>query len=266
VQIFSRRLAQTTILIFVTIALALSAQATTYSKASLNGSYSFLTNLWTADASTNQIAMVGVLTFNGAGKVNGSYTLVSLQVSHAGTLVGTYTVSSNGTGKITFTSGSTAKFAIALNNPTSAGVAQGVQLLQTNDSNNEIVSGIAVLQSTTAQTYTAASIKGNFSFQWNIWTANASGYEGSIIGTCNFDGNGKFKSSGTQVLGGVAKAATETGTYTVNPDGSGTISFSGSEVAFVLNSVASGQARGAQFIQNLDESGNYVITGTALQQ
>ncbi len=93
----------------MTIALALSAQAATFSKASLKGSYSFLTNLWTADASTDEVAMVGVLTFNGAGKVTGSYTSISLEVFKTGALGGTYTVSANGTGKITFTSGSTVK-------------------------------------------------------------------------------------------------------------------------------------------------------------
>jgi hypothetical protein len=46
--LFSRRFAQVGVLIIMTIALALSAQAATYSKASLKGSYSFLTNLWTA--------------------------------------------------------------------------------------------------------------------------------------------------------------------------------------------------------------------------
>lgn len=264
-QIFSRRLMQVGVLVFLTIALSLSAQAATFNKASLKGSYSFLTNLWTADASTNQLAMVGVLTFNGAGKVTGSYTSISLQVSQTGTLGGTYTVSSNGTGKITFKTGSTAQFAIVLNS-TAAGVAQAVQLLQTNDSKNEVVSGSAVLQSTTAQTYSIASLKGTFGFHWNIWSADASGFQGSMIGMCSFDGKGNFKSSGTSVVGGAAKTQTETGTYKVNADGSGSISFPGSQVALVLNSVTAGQAVGAQFIQNLSESGKYVITGTALMQ
>jgi surface antigen len=265
VQIFNRRFKQVGVLVFLTIALALSAQATTYNKASLKGSYSFLTDLWTANTGTDQIAMVGVLTFNGAGKVTGSYTSVSLEALQTGTLGGTYTVSANGTGKLIFKTGSTAQFAISLNS-TSAGVAQGVQLLQINDNKNETVSGTAVLQSTTAQTYTVASLKGNFGFQWNIWSADPSGFQGSIIGMCSFDGKGAFKSSGTTVVGGVVKAQTETGTYTVNPDGSGSISFPGSEVAFALNSVAAGQAKGGQFIQNLNESGNYVITGIALMQ
>ena len=111
--------------------------------------------------------------FDGAGTVTGSYTSISSEVFKTGTLGGTYTVNSNGTGTITFTTGSTAQFAITLNS-TAAKVAHGVQLLQTNDRNNEIVSGTAVLQSTTAETYSVASLKGNFSFQWSLWTADAS--------------------------------------------------------------------------------------------
>jgi len=246
----------------------LSAQATTFSKASLNGSYSFLTNLWTADTSTDQIAVVGVLNFNGAGKVTGSYTSISLNVFKTGTLAGTYTVSSNGTGKITFTTGSTAKFAITLNNPTAAGVAQGLQLLQTNDPNNEVVSGTAVLQSTAAETYGVASAKGNFALQWNLWTADASQSQASLIGVGSFDGKGTCKDSTTMVLDGKIQTGTHTDTYTVNPDGSGTITTpDGTQIAFVLNSVAAGQAKGAQFIVNMSENiGNSVVTGITLKQ
>jgi hypothetical protein len=265
VQIYSQRSVQVGVLIFMTIALALSAQAATFSKASLKGSYSFLTNLWTADVNTNQFAMVGVMTFDGAGKVTGSYTSISLEVFQTGTLGGTYTVNANGTGTINFTKGSTAHFAITLNS-TAAGVANGLQLLQTNDKHNEVVSGTAVLQSTTAETYSVASLKGNFSFQWNLWTADVSNFQGSVIGMISFDGKGNFKDSYKSVVGGVLKTEAQTGTYTVNPDGSGRVSFPGSQPAFALNSVVAGQAKGAQFIQNLSESGNYVVTGIALMQ
>jgi hypothetical protein len=262
---FSRRFVQVGVLIFAITALTLSAQAASFSKASLKGSYSFLTNLWTANVNTNQFAMVGVMTFDGAGNVTASYTQISGGVVTTGALGGTYTVKSNGTGAITFTTGSTAHFAITLNS-TAAGVAHGVQLLQTNDRHNEVVSGTALLQSTTPETYSVASLKGNFSFQWNLWTADVSEPQASTIGMINFDGKGNCKGSDTSVLDGKVKTETYTCTYTVNPDGSGSISLSGSQVAFALNSVAAGQAKGAQFIQNLDESGNYVVTGIALKQ
>ena len=248
-------------------ALVLSAQAATFSKASLKGSYSFLTNLWTANANTNEFAMVGILAFDGAGNVTGSYTSISLQVFQTGTLGGTYTVNSNGTGTLTFTTGSTAQFAITLDS-TAANVAHGVQLVQTNDSNNEIVSGTAVLQSTTAQTYSLASLKGNFGFQWSLWTAAVSEYQASDLGMISFDGKGNAKAVSTIVADGGSFTQTLTGTYTVNSDGSGTITLPGAQIVFVLNSVAAGQGKGAQFIENCTSvgSGNYAITGIVLKQ
>lgn len=97
----NRRFAQVGILIFMAIALALPAQAATFNNTSLKGSYSFLTSLWTASVSTNQFGMLGVMTFDGAGDVTGSYTSVSWDTVQTGTFSGTYTVSSNGIGAIT---------------------------------------------------------------------------------------------------------------------------------------------------------------------
>ena len=264
-QILSRRCMQVGVLIFVTIALALSAQAATFSKASLKGSYSFLTNLWTANVNTNEFATVGILTFDGAGNVTGSYTSISGGVVQTGTLGGTYTINSNGTGTITFATGSTAQFAITLDS-TAAGVAHGVQLLQTNDSNNEIVSGTAVLQSTTAETYSVASLKGNFAFQWNLWTAAVSEYQASDLGMMSLDGKGNANAWSTIVAGGTSFTKTLTGTYAVNSDGSGTISLPGAQIVFVANSVAAGHVKGAQFIENCTSvgSGNYAIAGIVL--
>jgi hypothetical protein len=265
VQIFSRRFVQVGVLVFMTIALALSSQAATFNKASLKGSYSFLTNLWTANVNTNQFAMVGVMTFDGAGNVTASYTEDSGGVVQTGTASGTYTVNSNGTGAIAFTTGSTAPFAITLNS-TAAKLAHGVQLLQTSDNANEVISGTAVLQSTTAQTYSVASLKGNLTSQWNIWTADVNFPEFGNVGIITFDGKGNLKGSQTEMQGGVLYTGTFTGTYTVNPDGSGTGSTSGGlQFAFALNSVAAGQAKGGQFLAK-QGSGNYVLTGIALKQ
>ncbi len=253
----------------MTIALALSAQAATFSKASLKGSYSFFTNLWTANGSTSQFAMVGIMTFNGAGTVTGSYTSIDGGAVTTGTLGGTYTVNSNGTGTITFTTGSTAQFAINLDS-TAAKVAHGVQLLQTNDSNNEIVSGTAVLQSTTTQTYSVASVKGTFSLQLNEWTASASFPEFGGFDRITFDGKGNVTGSQTYMEAGVLYEESVAGTYTVNSNGTGIFSSSqsASQFAFALNSVAAGQAKGAQFllIEAPKGNANIVFSGTALKQ
>jgi hypothetical protein len=272
VQVFSRRFVQVGILIFMAIVIALPAQAVIFSNASLKGTYSFSTNLSTANASTNQFAMVGVLAFDGAGHVTGSFTSISFDTVQTGTLSGTYTVSSNGTGTITFTTGSTAHLAITLNS-TVSGVAHGVQLLQINDSSNEILSGTAVLQSTTTLTYSVASVKGNFAFQYNPRTAAVSLAEDGGIGIFTFDGKGNLKGTATIMFDGGLFGGPFTGAvYTVNPDGSGTISgigMHGLQIAFALNTVTTtGQAKGLQFLDTNtgDGPGNLVITGSALKQ
>jgi hypothetical protein len=272
VKIFSRRFLQIGFLIFMTIALAFSAQATTFSNASLKGGYSFLTNLWTANVNTNQFAMVGVMTFDGAGNVTGSYTQNSGGSVTAGILGGTYTVNSNGTGAIVLTAGLTAQFAITLLS-TAGGVADGVRLLQTNDSNNEVISGTALLQSSNAETYSVASLKGNFAFQGNQWTADVTEAQSSTIGAFKFDGTGGFKGSETTMYAGELSSGPFTGTYTVNSDGTGTLSGTSKhnhhlQFAFALNSVTAGQAKGLQVVATEpgNGNGNYVDTGTMLKQ
>lgn len=263
-QILSRRFLQVGILIFVTIALALSAQAATFSKASLKGSYSFLVNKWTADVNSTQGAEVGVVTFDGAGNVTESYTSINGGVVQTGTDSGTYTVNSNGTGTINWTDGH--QTAINLNS-TAAKLAHGVQLLATDDSYNEVISGTAVLQSTTVQTYSVASLKGNFTYQWNKWTADVNEAQGGGFGIFSFDGKGHVKGSGTYMDGGVLQTGTFTGTYTVSSDGSGSLSLSNNvQMKFVLNNKPPlGTAKGLQFL-NTNTIGNIVASGIALKQ
>jgi hypothetical protein len=266
----SRRFLQVGVLVFVALALASSAQAAGFSNASLKGSYSFSTNLRTANVNTGQFAAVGVMTFDGVGNVTGSYRSISDHSVQNGALGGTYGVKSNGSGVIDLTTGLTAKFAITLNS-IAAGVAQGVQLLRTDDTNNEVVSGTAVLQSTTAGKYTVASLKGNFAFQYNPWTADASLAEDGGVGIFSFDGKGNIKGSVTIMYGGGQFGGPLNATYTVNSDGSGAISVVGKhnvQFAFALNSVAAGQAKGFQFLDTNtgDGKGNLVITGNALKQ
>ena len=270
---FSRRFMQVAVLVFVTITLALSAQAVVFSNASLKGSYSFLLNRWTVQY--NQDAVVGVMAFDGAGNVAASFTYIDGGVVQTGTDSGTYTVNSNGTGAINFTNfsgtGASPHFAITLNS-TAAGLAHGLQLVQTNNTANYVQSGTALLQCTTAATYSVASLKGNFSWQGNLWTANVNQAQSGGIGTFSFDGKGHVKGVWTRMDGGVLHTGTFTGTYTVNSDGSGsiTVTFSPGPVtqaAFVLNNKPplGTAAKGLQFLQtNLE--GNIVISATALKQ
>jgi hypothetical protein len=252
------------------IALALSAQAS-FNNASLKGGYSFLIDRWTADVNRNQEGVVGVMTFDGVGNVTASITSISGGVVQTGTASGTYTVNSNGTGAINFTTGGSnpPHFAITLTSST-GGLAHGLQLLQTNDNHNLVESGTAFLQSATAATYTLASVKGNLSFQLNKWTADVNEMQQGIVGIFIFDGKGNVKGSFTGVNSGVVETGTITGTYIVNADGSGSMALTTGadhpQVAFALNNATStSPAKGLQLLQT-SGTGNKVQSGIALKQ
>jgi len=258
------------VLLLATIVPGLSAQAAGFGNASLKGSYSFLVDRWTADASTDQFAMVGLMQFNGTGVVTGTYTSISASTVETGALGGTYSVSPNGTGTISLTSGSTAQFAITLNS-TVAGVPHGIQLLQTNDNSNEVISGTAVLQSTAAGTYSVASLKGNFAFQGNTWTADPMLAEDGDIALFTFDGKGHLKATVTSMFDGALYTNTVNGAYTVSSNGTGTVSIisnNSPKFAIALNSVASGLAGGLQALATNpgNGNGNYVAAGIGVKQ
>lgn len=258
------------LLVLLSTAVPLSAHAVTFTNASLKGSYSFLNNLWTASSSTNQFAMVGVLTFDGVSSVSGSYTSISSTTVKTGALGGTYSVNSNGTGTITFTAGLTDEFAITLNS-TASGLAHGLQMLDISDSSNVVISGTALLQSTsTTQTYSVASLKGTFALQYTPHTDDTSLAEDGGIAIFTFDGKGNIKSSQTVMFDGTLVTGSGSFTYTVSSDGSGTIApaSKGPHFAFALNTVAGSLAKGLQFLDTntSDGPGDLVITGSALKQ
>lgn len=271
-QGFTRRFRTVRILIFIfmAIVIALPARATTFSNANLNGSYSFVINLWTANENTKEFGTVGVMTFDGLGEGNGVYTQTAAGgMITSGSFGMNYTVNANGTGTITCTTGLTYEFAVTLNS-TTGGVAHGLQLLQTNDDKNEVVSGNAVLQSIAAETYSVASLKGNFAFQGNEWTAVGKDAEEGFVGILTFDGKGNVIGSYTDMYDGELTSPTLTaGTYTVNSDGFGGMLFLADNIqfSFALNSAtATGSAKGLQFVVNNSNGFNIVRSGTALKQ
>jgi hypothetical protein len=240
-----------------------------FTKASLKGSYGFLLNRWTADLNKNQEGDLGVVTFNGAGKVATSFTSVSGGVASTTTLSGTYTMKATGIGAATFTTtGGPVKFVLALSS-TVGGVAEVVQLMITNDATNGVTRGIAVLQSPTAVTYTNATLKGIFVFRGDSWTADSSQDRTGTVGLLTFSGAGKVKGTFSLVKKGVLQAGTATGTYIVNADGTVTMSLkTGTDTpqfVMVLNTVVAGHATGFDFLQT-NETSNRVDSGTGLMQ
>src|ERR1035438_117334 len=218
-----RSFSQICLLVVITIVLVLSAQSATFSNASLHGSYAFLGNRWTADVNEPQGGMIGVMTFDGVGNFTESYTGMVNGLPTSGTFTGTYTVNPNGTGMLTYSTGWQWVFVV---NSLSGKIAHGIQLVPITDMPpNEVGASTALLQSSTAKTYTVANLKGNFSFQSTEWTADPSQpiYAGN--GLFAFDGKGNVKGSSSYMeSGGTVQTETFTGTYTVNSDGIGTIS------------------------------------------
>ena len=255
---------QACLLLFVTIILVLSAQAATFSNATLQGSYTFLGTRWTADVNEPQGGVIGVMTFDGVGNMTESFTGMVNGSLTSGTFTGTYTVNPDGTGTLTFSSGW--EWAIVVNS-VSAKIAHGIQLLPLTDLlPNEVGTSTALLQSSTAKTYTLANLKGSYSFQTNEWTADPSQpiYAGN--GLLTFDGKGNVKGSSSYMESGeTVQTETFTGTYTVNSDGIGTISLStGTQYAFVLNTATGAVANGLQIVQT-NTTGNIAICGIALR-
>jgi len=263
VQAFARQFGQVVVFIFTTVVLVLSAQATTFSNASLQGSYGLLGNHWTADPNASQLGRVAVMTFDGVGDCTESYTEMVGGTFMAGTITGTYAINSNGTGTIT---AGELQLAIVLNS-TVGKVAHGFQLLLTTDLGyNAEDTGIALLQSTAEADYSLATVKGTFSFEYNEWTADPTQTYYGGIGLFTFNGKGNVTGSSSYTAGGVLATNTFTGTYTVNTNGSGTISLStGVQYAFVLNTVTGGLAKGLQFVQT-NTTGNLAICGVAQKQ
>lgn len=73
------------------------------------------------------------------------------------------------------------------------------------------------------------SLNGAYGFK-----VTSSPYPGGTIGVMNFDGAGNVSMPLTTVGVGAAAKGTFTGTYTINPDGSGTIQTPGPSFAFVM--------------------------------
>lgn len=112
------------------------------SNANLKGTYSLLINNWQADPSWPMIGAVGGLRFDGTSSVTFSYMQEVGGVSSTQTMLGTYSIDTDGSGTMVFGTGASAvtyDFAI---NDVRKSIATGVQFL--NGSSNVSVVSTAV--------------------------------------------------------------------------------------------------------------------------
>ena len=239
--------------------------------ASPSGSYGFLINSAVSRTSSDVgSAVAGVLNFDGAGNLTGSYTLElaakngqSAQTLSGG-ITGTYSTNPDGTGTATIALdlGLTFTFSTLL---TDGG--HTMQLVGTQCSCNiggDVISGIA------RSAYTGP-LKGSFGFH-----LDASPEPSTVIGVVSFDGSGNAAVSFTAVAAGhdpnqVTQApvinGTLTGTYSTNADGTGMLTLTdpsgqaAGTFAFVMTDGGSGA-----FLLQTSTTGSNVQFGTARLQ
>jgi len=237
-----------------------------------SGSFGFLVSASYSDPSNeNGFAVLGVMNFDGAGSVTGSYTAENgdsaTQTSQpiTGTLTGTYSSNPDGSGSVAITVdvGISFTFAMAI---TDGG--QGLQLVATQCSGGCNIGGTTTI-SGVARAAQTGSPNGSYGFQFTN-----SPTPGGSVGVASFDGAGNVSESFTFVgLTGTSGqpavfSGKQTGTYSMNPDGSGTINLeaipglSGAQTyAFVITDGGSG----ALLLQT-NRAGNGVSFGTGRLQ
>jgi hypothetical protein len=236
---------------------------------SLSGSFGYLLNFYTVDASGG-LALLGVMNFDGAGNVTGSYTARSNggHPQGTGTFTGTYSTAPNGVGvkpgsiTLAIDIGWILSFDMVV---TDGG--QGLQLVLTDCSGGCDPAG-AVISGVARAAYTGP-VNGSYGFQLSS-NPVPSGY----LGVVSFDGAGNVGISITNI--GVAQegspppvtGGTLTGTYSLNPDGSGTVTLpdASGNPALTFAIVAIDGGSGLLLILESGPPGSNVSSGTARMQ
>jgi|SRR5579864_4493671 len=235
-----------------------------------SGSYGVLLNASYSDLSNNNgFVVLAVLNFGGAGSVTGTYTVElgdsPTQTSQpiSGTFTGTYSGNPDGTGTLTTVAdnGTTFTFATAM---TDGG--QGIQMVATNCSGGCDVGGTTIISGVARAAYNG-SLNGSYGFQFTNSPIPA-----ASVGVASFDGAGNVTQSLTFVgiSGTVGQPSlftgTQTGTYSLNSDGSGEMKFVAPNVntqTFVF--VVTDGGSGILLLQT-NRAGNGVSFGTARRQ
>lgn len=239
-----------------------------------NGSYGFLVTPSFSDLSkATGAAFLGVMNFDGAGGVIGSYTYeVDANAANApktttGTFTGAYSSNPDGTGSLTMAldNGFTFEFAAVI-----ADGGQSLQLVATNfqlapncgcNLDGAVLAGVA-------RAGPAGSLNGSYAIHLNYSTRGA-----WALGVASFDGAGSMALTSTFVGAGKPPAppsvssGTQTGTYSINPDGSGSFVFpatpgQGAQTfLFVITDNGSGL-----LVMQIDRLGSGVTFGSARLQ
>jgi len=224
----------------------------TCTNASLIGPYGYTITgvVVNSNASFYSVAESGTVTADGNGNLTGSNTFSEAGQILSQTLTGTYTINSDCTGTVTtLDSIGPANFNIVI-------VDNGQQVLFIESDAGVAVSGSAKPQATNCST---ESISGPYGYAITGWTFDSSGngWGYAESGKVVADGRGGLSSVATASQQGTIASGTASGTYSVNDDCTGTVTFSNGAH---LNFVVVGAGWEVDFIQT---DNNTVISGSA---
>ena len=198
-----------------------------------SGSFGFLitSSFKNTSADATGVAILGVMNFDGAGNVTGSYTYevdargVGAPKTTAGAFTGTYTPNADGTGSVTMALDAGLNLTLGI---VAGDGGQTLQLVATDfqfpAAKCYCIVGSMVLAGT-ARAMPAAALSGSYGFQiLNAPNVNAS------FGVAKFDGAGNVAVSFTFVSSSDATGKptapigiAQGGTYSINADGTGSI-------------------------------------------
>ncbi len=199
-----------------------------------SGSFGYLIHASYTDP-TNKFgfALIGLMNFDGAGNVTGTYTSEpeNMPQTRTGTLTGTYTTNPDGSGSMTISDDTGTNFTFAT---VMVDGGQGMQLLATNCSGGKTVTeaggctvgGTTQISGVARAAYAGPLQAGSYGIQFTILPQGALN-----IGVVSLDGAGNLTVSSTGVfLSGTPGQPTlfsvnDTGTYSLNPDGTGSFVF-----------------------------------------
>jgi hypothetical protein len=241
-------------------------QPPAFNNGSLKGSYGVLLNQWNSHASGSKpFALVGVFDFDGAGNLSiSSFTKNDGGTVTTGTGSGTYSVKNNGTGSmsITLSSNDAGTFSIVID-----AKGNGFQMMLTSNCKGgcgtSIMSGTAV--ATGGSSFSNASLKGGYESLFVTWTSTQNPSAENDLGIFTFDGAGKVTASLTQDFAGKVTTIKASGTYSVNSDGSGSMTLTAKQGSITLAFAINSAGKGSQLI-SATSGEKSVSSGTTTHQ
>lgn len=200
------------VFVFATI-IAVSPASAVCSNATLKGAYGYYHGRPGGGAITK--TLVGQITADGRGNLSATWTLSANGTISTGTTTGTYSVSNNCTGTLTFSNEdlSPANFSLVLDNG-----AHGFQLIQTDPGTAQAGFGLA------QGTVTCGLADKKHTFATNlVGSLFPSSDIEAIVGQLTLDGKGSISGNETFSVDGVISNLPVTGSYTVNSGCTGTM-------------------------------------------